>query len=70
MIGPFPALKLNQTPGPAGPDDGLPYNEGFGASQAIRYLKMAERGSRRGYHFWEKVFICGEQNYTKKTEVN
>jgi hypothetical protein len=64
------AVKLKQGPGAACPDDGLPYNEGFGASQAIRYLKMAERGSRRGYHFWEKVFICGEQNYTKKTEVN
>jgi hypothetical protein len=44
------AAKLNQGPEPAGPDDGLPYNEGFGASQAIRYLKMAERGRWRGYH--------------------
>ena len=55
-------VRLNQGPGPAGPDDGLPYNEGFGVSQAIRYLKMAERGSRRGYHFWGKNIYLRRAN--------
>lgn len=63
MIGRLLAVKLNQGPGAAGPDDGLPYNEGFGVSQAIRYLKMAERGSRRGYHFW------GKDSYLRRAKI-
>jgi hypothetical protein len=69
MMGRLLAVKLNQGPWPAGPDDGLPYNGGFGASQPIRHLKMAERGSRRGDHPGGQDIYLRRAKLGKKTGI-
>jgi hypothetical protein len=53
-------------PAPAGPDDGLPYNGGFGASQPIRGLKMAERGSRPNYYPGDRILFERSKFILKK----